>query len=88
MYTYIMSHRTQITLTDAQYIRLKHESDRTGVGLAELVRRALAVAYGDSARADTTQVLEATFGAWQDRAIDGETYVERVRPGMAHRLAR
>ena len=81
MYTYIMSHRTQITLTDAQYIRLKHESDRTGVGLAELVRRALAVAYGDPARPDTTHVLEVSFGAWQDREIDGEAYVEHVRSG-------
>ncbi len=83
-----MSHRTQITLTDSQYIRLKHESDRTGVGLAELVRRALAVAYGDPARAGTAQVLEATFGAWQDREIDGEASVEHLRPGMAHRLGR
>jgi len=83
-----MSHCTQITLTDSQYIRLKQESDRTGVGLAELVRRALAVAYGDPARADAAQVLEATFGTWQHREIDGEVYVERMRPGMAHRLAR
>jgi len=83
-----MTHRAQITLTDSQYLRLKQESDRTGVGLAELVRRALTVAYGDPARSDTARVLEATFGAWQDREIDGEAYVERLRPGMAHRLAR
>ena len=69
-------------------MRLKHESDRTGAGLAELVRRALTVAYGDPARSDATHVLEATFGAWKDREIDGEACVERVRPGMAHRLAR
>lgn len=83
MYTSTVSHRTQITLTGSQYIRLKHEADRTGVGLAELVRRALAVAYGDPARADTAQVLEATFGAWQNLEIDGEAHVERVRPGTA-----
>jgi len=83
-----MSHRTQITLTDAQYSRLKQESDHTGIGLAELVRRALAVTYGDPARGDAAQVLVATFGAWQDRGIDGEAYVERKRPGMAHRYAR
>ncbi len=83
-----MSHRTQITLTDSQYMRLKQESDRTGVGLAELVRQALVVAYGDPACVDSAQVLEATFGAWRDSEIDGKAYVERVRPGMPHRLAR
>jgi len=83
-----MSHRTQITLTDSQYLRLKQESDRTGVGLAELIRRALTVAYGDPARSDTGHVLEVTFGAWRDREMDGEAYVERLRPGMAHRLVR
>lgn len=36
-----MSHRTQITLTDEQYRRLKRESKRTGVSLAELIRRRL-----------------------------------------------
>ncbi len=83
-----MSHRNQITLTDSEYIRLKQESDRTGVGLAELIRRALTIAYGDPARSDTAHVLEASFGSWQDREMDGEAYVERLRPGMAHRLAR
>ena len=83
-----MSHRNQITLTDSEYIRLKQESDRTGVGLAELIRRALTIAYGDPARSDTAHVLGASFGSWQDREIDGEAYVERLRPGMAHRLAR
>lgn len=53
MYTSVMTHRTQVTVTDSQYIRLKQESDRTGVGLAELIRRALTVAYGDPARSDT-----------------------------------
>ena len=88
LYIFIMSHRTLLTLTDSQYLRLKDESDRTGLELAALVRRALAVAYGDLVRSDSLHVLEATFGAWQDRALDGETSVERLRPGMAHRLAR
>lgn len=38
-------------------MRLKHESDRTGAGHAELVRRALTVAYGDPARSDAAYVL-------------------------------
>jgi hypothetical protein len=36
-----MSHRTQITLTDEQYERLRAESRETGLGLAEQVRRAV-----------------------------------------------
>jgi hypothetical protein len=80
-----MSYRT---LTDSQDMRLKQESDRTGVGLAELIRRALTIAYGDPARSDTAHVLEVSFGAWQDRELDGEAHVERLRPGTAQRLAR
>ncbi|MGI8825370.1 MAG: CopG family transcriptional regulator [Chloroflexota bacterium] len=81
-----MSHRTQITLTDAQYDRLKKESGRSGVGLAELVRRALVVAYGDVDRSSWEQGLEMSFGGWKDREFDGEEYVEHIRRGMARRL--
>ena len=83
-----MSHRTQITLSDHQYARLKTESDRTGLGLAELVRRALAAAYGGSGSAsDTTRAIEESFGSWHDRELDGEGYVDALRRGMAKRLA-
>jgi len=83
-----MSHRTQITLSDAQYARLKQESARTGVGLAELVRRALVAAYSGSASPQATKAaLEESFGAWGDRELDGAGYVEALRRGMAKRLA-
>jgi hypothetical protein len=82
-----MSHRTQITLTDAQYARLREESERTGIGLAELVRRAVATVYGGSARRDALEVLDTSFGAWRGRTLDGEAYVEELRRGMARRLA-
>jgi hypothetical protein len=83
-----MSHRTQITLTDSQYARLKRESERTGLGLAELVRRALATVYQEVDGAEATEVLDASFGVWQDREFDGEAYVEGLRRGMARRLER
>jgi len=83
-----MSHRTQITLTDAQYARLREESARAGVGLAELVRRALAAAYGVGSATASPQALEESFGAWDDRLTDGEGYVDELRRGMARRLAR
>lgn len=82
-----MSHRTQITLTDAQYEQLRRESKRTGVGLAELVRRAIDRAYGSMNRDALVQGLEDSFGSWTDRDDDGCTYVDRLRRGMARRLA-
>jgi len=30
--------------------------------------------------------LDASFGAWKDREQDGANYVERMRPGLGHRL--
>jgi predicted DNA-binding ribbon-helix-helix protein len=81
-----MSHRTQIILEDAQYLRLKAESERTGLGLAELVRRALDRTYG-SHTANATEVLAETLGAWRGRTGDAAGYVDRLRPGLAKRLA-
>ncbi|MDQ2741694.1 MAG: ribbon-helix-helix protein, CopG family [Chloroflexota bacterium] len=83
-----MSHRTQITLPDSQYARLKRESERTGAGLAELIRHAIAEVYGEVDRSDVKTVLAASFGTWQDRDFDGEEYVERLRRGLAWRLDR
>ena len=82
-----MSHRTQITLTDGQYERLRDESKRTGVGLAELVRRAVERSYGTARAADVLRALDDSFGSWTDRAFDGASYVEDLRRGMARRLA-
>ena len=81
-----MAHRTQITLSDAQYATLKHESQRTGLSLAELVRRALNESYRGPA-ADFERALEHSFGTWSDRDYEGEEYVERLRrPGLGRRL--
>ena len=82
-----MSHRTQITLTDAQYERLRTESARSGLGLAELVRRAVDRSYGAADRDQVLDVLDDTFGAWSSREQDGEAFVEDLRRGMARRLA-
>jgi len=84
-----MSHRTQITLTDEQYARLRAESEQTGLKVAELVRRAVDTSYRTFGREERLAAIEAGFGAWGDEAHDedGATYVERIRPGMAKRLA-
>jgi hypothetical protein len=88
MYAYIiMSHRTQIILTDEQYSTLKRESERSGLGLAELVRRALVATYGNIDRENPREALAASFGAWRDRTFDGEAYLDALRRGMAQRLS-
>lgn len=82
-----MTHRTQITLEDEQYARLRAESRRTGLGLAELVRRALDRTYGSASSSETLRSLDASFGSWGRRDTDGAEYVEGLRPGMAGRLS-
>ena len=84
-----MSHRTQITLTDEQYARLRAESEQTGLKVAELVRRAVDTSYRTMGREERLAAIEAGFGAWDDGAhdVDGAADVERIRPGMAKRLA-
>lgn len=82
-----MAHRTQITLSEPQYELLKRESQRTGLSLAELVRRSLDDTFL-SPSPDLDLALEHSFGAWTDRESDGEDYVDRLRrPGLGRRLA-
>jgi hypothetical protein len=81
-----MSHRTQITLTDAQYERLRRESAHSGVGLAELVRRALDRSYGAAGSDQMLDVLDGSFGSWASREEDGAAFVEDLRRGMSRRL--
>lgn len=83
-----MSRRTQITLTDDQYALLKRESARSGVSLAELIRRAILSAYGRP-HDDGIDGFEASFGLWADRDLDSVEYVKKLRgPGLGYRLAR
>jgi len=79
-------HRTQITLTDSQYARLREESARSGRSLAELIRRALDERYGPVSNSERLRLLDSAFGAWKHRGEDGAEFVERVRSGTARRL--
>jgi Ribbon-helix-helix protein, copG family len=81
-------HRTQVTLTDTQYVRLREESKRSGHSLAELVRRALDQRYEEMPQNDRLRALDSAFGGWADRKEDGAEFVERVRAGTARRLRR
>lgn len=82
-----MSHRTQITLSDEQYKRLLDESRRSGLALAELIRRAVDRDYAPARPEDVLRALDESFGSWSDRAFDGASYVEGLRRGMGRRLA-
>ncbi len=61
-----MAHRTQITLDDRQYERLRRESDRTGASLAELIRRAIDRTYGaEGTLEDKLRAIDESAGAWR-----------------------
>lgn len=81
MYNYIMQ-RTQISLTDEDRSLLDAEAARTGRSISALIRDAVAQTYGF--RRDTehdVQAIDLAVGAWPDRNIDGEAYVEGIRSG-------
>ncbi len=67
-----MSRRTQITLSDRQHAFLRSESARTGLPLAELVRRAVDSVYRPGSR-QTVSGYEVSVGLWRrpDAAVVG-----------------
>jgi len=83
-----MSHRTQITLTDDQYERLVGEAERSGLSIAELIRRAIDKSFRPGSHSELVAALDATFGLWSDHEETGEEYVDRWRPGLGKRLAK
>jgi predicted DNA-binding protein len=61
-----VAHRTQITLDDRQYERLRRESERTGASLAELIRRAIDRTYGtEGTLEDKLRAIDESAGAWR-----------------------
>lgn len=80
-----MSHRLQITLTNAQYERLRQESSITGASLAELTRTAVDKIYTPLAPLEQRiEWLEEGAGAWVNRSNESDPYEEwrRLRPPM------
>ena len=66
MYTYItVSRRTQITLKDRQHRLLLEESVRTGLPMAELVRRAIDSVYRSESRPKIAG-FSISAGMWRD----------------------
>jgi hypothetical protein len=86
-----MSHRTQITLTDEQYDLLCRESKRSGVAIAELVRRAVDERYERSSPTieERRRAFAEAAGLWSNRTDEEiDSLMKRMRPGLGHRLAR
>jgi hypothetical protein len=77
VYTYIISRRTQITFTDRQHALLVHESNRSGLSMAELVRRSIDRTFRPVSR-PTVRGFEVSFGLW--REPDAAIVARRVRP--------
>jgi hypothetical protein len=71
-----VSRRTQITLTDRQHGFLRNESHRTGLAMAELVRRALDATYRPYAR---RRVGGVEFTIALSRPLDEALVARRVR---------
>ncbi len=73
--------RTQLYLDNDTHRRLRELADRQGRTVSDLVREAVAPAYGPSETDARISTLEAISGLWQDRADLGATdaYVRRLR---------
>jgi hypothetical protein len=78
-----MSRRTQITLTDRQHAFLNDEKLRTGLPVAELIRRAVDHVYRPHKR-QRTDGVELSLGLWRrpDAAIVGRRPDRVFRRGV------
>jgi hypothetical protein len=87
VYTYVdgyrhlrlMSRKTQLTLTDRQHAYLIGESIRTGLSMAELIRRAIDKVYRPALR-PRIPGYELSLGVWRrpDAAIVGRRKERRL----------
>ncbi len=80
MYIHRM-HRTQLYLDDGVYQRLRSVADKQGRTISDLVREAVARAYGATQADERISTLESMAGLWRDRGDLGGTsaYVRRLR---------
>jgi hypothetical protein len=72
--------RTHVMLTPRQHLFLRDESERTGLGMAELVRRAIDQTYRPHSR-PRVRGIEVSVGLWRnpDAAAVGRRTGRRPR---------
>jgi predicted lactoylglutathione lyase len=74
--------RTQISLTEQERQILDAVSTRTGRSISALIRDAVDAVYGgERSTGDDLVAMRSAFGAWADRDVDGEQWVEGLRSG-------
>lgn len=74
--------RTQISLTVEERRLLDAEAARTGRSISALIREAVARTYSSGRDVDADiRAIGAALGAWDERDLEGEAYVERLRSG-------
>jgi hypothetical protein len=74
--------RTQISLTEEERRALDAEAARTGRSISALIRDAVDAMYGSQrSTEDDLATMRRARGAWKDRDVDGEGWVERMRSG-------
>lgn len=73
--------RTQLYLDEEMHARLRELADRQGRTVSDLVREAVARAYGPASSDEKLATLEGITGLWQNREDLGATdaYVRRLR---------
>lgn len=89
MYIHRMT-RTQLYLDDAIHARLRALARRQGRSLSDLVREALAKAYGGDREDERQNSLKAIEGLWKNRSdLPGTgAYVRRLRRGTRSKRLR
>lgn len=80
--------RTQVYLSASDVELLDRASARTGASRSELIRRAVQDRYGDRDWSARRAALNASAGAWRDRGLTGQQYVEEIRGDLNERLER
>ena len=74
--------RTQISLTIEERRALDAEAARTGRSVSALIRHAVETVYGVQRSSEEDLAgMRRGFGSWQDREVDAEVWVDRLRSG-------
>lgn len=76
--------RTLVDLPEKQIKALNQLSKQRKVSRAQLVREAVASYIDANSKASRDAAIDAVFGMWQDRNIDGLEYQKKMRAEGDH----